>query len=354
MTAIVRKACSGVQKHAAGVLILCALLMLAVAPASAKDFLIIAHRGASGYLPEHTREAKVAAYFSGADFIEQDVVLSKDGIPIVFHDLYLDAMTNVADMFADRARSDGRHYVIDFTLEELKQLAVGERIDLRSGDQAYPRRFPGTGPGFKIPTLEEEIQLIQGLNASTGRSIGLYPEIKAPHFHREEGQDLSKAVLVVLDKYGYSEPDAPLYLQSFDYNEIKRLRNELGYRGKLVQLLGENRWKIAPDVDYDYLKSPEGLRELAAIVDGIGPWFGQLADGFDSSGKPQDSGLTGTARDAGLAVHAYTLRADRLPDGVSDFDTLLKIAFSDLKLDGAFTDFPDRMADYRRQNAEKH
>lgn len=353
MTEIVRNVCSRIQKHTVRSAIACALLVSAGLPAVANDFLIIAHRGASGYLPEHTREAKVAAYFSGADFIEQDVVLSKDGVPVVFHDLYLDAMTNVADLFADRARPDGRHYVIDFTLEELKRLDVGERIDLRSGTQAYPGRFPGTGPGFKIPTLEEEIKLIQGLNAATGRSIGLYPEIKAPHFHKEEGQDLSKAVLAVLDKYGYTEPDAPIYLQSFDYNEVKRLRNDLGYRGKLIQLLGENRWKIAPDVDYDHLKSPDGLRELAAIVDGIGPWFGQLADGINSSGKPQDSGLAAAAKEAGLAVHAYTLRADRLPDGIGDFNTLLDVAFSDLDLDGAFTDFPDLMASYRNGAAEK-
>ncbi|MEP3280353.1 MAG: glycerophosphodiester phosphodiesterase [Stappiaceae bacterium] len=351
MTSFAFKNYSACKRHIFRSIALCFAILLSGGAVIAADFLVIAHRGASGYLPEHTREAKVAAYFSGADFLEQDVVLSKDGVPMVIHDLYLDATTDVANIYPGRSRADGRFYAIDFSLSELKQLKVRERVDLKTGNQTFPNRFPGDDPGFGISTLEEEIQLIQGMNASTGRNVGLYAEIKAPHFHAKEGKDLSKAVLDVLDQYGYTDAEAAIYIQSFDFNEIKRLRMELGYKGKLVQLLGENRWNIAPDTDYEYLKSKEGLRELAMLVDGIGPWIGQLVEEGDTGGKPATTGLAEAARDAGLAVHAYTLRSDRLPDWASDFDVLLEIAFSDLALDGAFTDFPDKMVAFRQRKA---
>lgn len=175
---------------------LCGALMMAAMPAAADEKIVIAHRGASGYLPEHTLAAKAAAHAMGADYIEQDVVLSKDGVPMVLHDIHIDTVTDVADIFPDRARADGRFYAIDLTLDELKQLAVMERAD-EDGGQVFPDRFPRGASTFRVPTLAEEIELIQGMNLSTGREAGIYPEIKRPAWHRAQGQDISAIVLAV-------------------------------------------------------------------------------------------------------------------------------------------------------------
>ena len=166
---------------------------MAAAPSSPK--LVIAHRGASGYLPEHTLPAVAMAHALGADYIEQDVVLSKDNVPMVLHDIHLDTVTDVARRFPDRKREDGRYYVIDFTLAELKQLNASERFDPKTGLAVFPTRFPVGKGSFQIPTLEEELQLIQGLNTSTGREAGVYPEVKEPAWHRTQGRDLSPILL---------------------------------------------------------------------------------------------------------------------------------------------------------------
>src|SRR6266478_3317261 len=157
----------------------------------AAEKIIIAHRGASGYLPEHTLEAKAVAHAMGADFLEQDLVLSMDGVPVVMHDIHVDTVTDVARRFPDRKRADGRYYAIDFTLAELKSLHITERFNPKTGRAVYEGRFPLWQSTFAIPTLEEELQLIQGLNRSTGRNVGIYPEIKSPSWHREkEHQDI--------------------------------------------------------------------------------------------------------------------------------------------------------------------
>ena len=207
-----------------------------------QEMVVIAHRGASGYLPEHTLPAKALAYGMGADYIEQDVVLSKDGVPVILHDIHIDTTTDVAKKFPDRKREDGRYYAIDFTLAELKTLNVTERFKADTGKQVYEDRFPGDFGMFKIPTLEEEIKLVQGLNHSTGRDVGIYPEIKDPAFHHAEGQDIAKTVITVMEQWGYNNPDSNAFVQCFDWAETKRIREELNYQGKLVQLLGENRW----------------------------------------------------------------------------------------------------------------
>ncbi len=152
----------------------CVLTMLLAqdAPAAEPRPIVIAHRGASGYLPEHTLAAKALAYGQGADFLEQDVVLTKDDQPIVLHDIQLDAVTNVAQAFPDRARQDGRYYAIDLTLAEIQSLRVTERMDWRTNRPVFPGRFPPGKSDFRVPTLAEEIELIQGLNHSTGRTWG--------------------------------------------------------------------------------------------------------------------------------------------------------------------------------------
>jgi glycerophosphoryl diester phosphodiesterase len=311
---------------------------------------VIAHRGASGYLPEHTLPAKALAYGMGADYIEQDVVLSKDGVPVILHDIHLDTTTNVATKFPDRKREDGRYYVIDFTLAELKSLTVTERFKADTGKQVYEDRFPGDFGMFKIPTLEEEIKLIQGLNRSTGRDVGIYPEIKDPAFHRAEGQDISKTVITVLEQWGYNNPASNAFVQCFDWAETKRIRNELKYQGKMVQLLGENRWGAPEGTDYDYLKSAEGVVEMATVVDGIGPWLPQVIEGLSANGTAIMTPTLIAAQRAQLLVHPYTLRAYQLPKWAGDMDIALKAIFDDAGINGIFTDFPDQAVQFLANN----
>ena len=318
-----------------------ALLLLSLGGLAAAEPrpLIIAHRGASGYLPEHTLAAKALAYGQGADFLEQDVVLSKDGVPVIFHDTNIDTTTDVAKKFPGRQRADGRFYALDFTVAELKQINVTERFNPKTGKAAFPKRFPVGVGSFQVVTLEEEIQFIQALNRSTGRNVGLYPELKAPAWHRKEGRDLSATVLPLLRKYGYDAKDSACYLQCFEYAEIKRLRGELGWSGKLIMLLG-GKGKGPGETDFTYLQTDAGLTELAQLVDGIGPPISSYVAG-KTPAERQVTDLAARARKAGLKSHPYTLRADELPKCVTSVDELLSALFTEAKVDGLFTDFPD-------------
>jgi len=312
--------------------LLLALFSLGALAAAEPRPLIIAHRGASGYLPEHTLAAKALAYGQGADYLEQDVVLSKDGVPVIFHDTQIDTTTDVAKKFPGRQRADGRFYALDFTLAELKRLNVSERFNPKTGKAAFPRRFP-VGMGlFSVVTLEEEIQLIQQLNRSTGRNVGIYPELKAPAWHRKEGRDLAGAVLPILRRYGYDAKDSACFVQCFELAEIKRLRGELAWKGKLVMLMGGG--------DSNPLTTDAGLADLAKIVEGIGPPISSYVTG-KSPAERKVTDLATRARKAGLVSHPYTLRADELPKCVSSVDELLRVLFTEAKVDGLFTDFPD-------------
>ena len=320
---------------------LLALLLLSLGGLTAAETrpLIIAHRGASGYLPEHTLAAKALAYGQGADFLEQDVVLSKDGVPVIFHDTHIDTTTDVAKKFPGRQRADGRFYALDFTVAELKQLNVTERFNPKTGKAAFPKRFPVGLGSFQVVTLEEEIQFIQALNRSTGCHVGLYPELKAPAWHRQEGRDLSAAVLPLLRKYGYDAKDSACYVQCFEYAEVRRLRGELGWKGKLIMLLG-GKGKGPGETDFTYLQTDAGLAELAQVVDGIGPPISSVVTG-KTPAERQVTDLAARARKAGLKSHPYTLRADELPKCVASVDELLSALFTEAKVDGLFTDFPD-------------
>ncbi|APR65273.1 glycerophosphoryl diester phosphodiesterase [Borrelia anserina Es] len=304
-----------------------------------KPPLVIAHRGASGYLPEHILESKAYAYALGADYLEQDVVLTKDDIPIIMHDPEIDTTTNVAKLFPERARENGRYYAVDFTLDELKLLNVSERFDPETRKPIYPNRFPLNEYNFKIPTLEEEIQLIQGLNKSTGKNVGIYPEIKKPLWHKQQGKDISKIVIEILNKYGYKSKEDKFYLQTFDFDELKRIREELGYQGKLIMLIGENDWDEAP-TDYEYIKSEKGMEEVSKYADGIGPWIPQII----IDGKITD--LTRLAHKYNMEVHPYTFRIDELPSYVKDANELLDLLFNKAKIDGIFTDFTDTVVQF--------
>ena len=316
------------------------LLLLPLAAFAAETRpLIIAHRGASGNLPEHTLAAKALAYGQGADFLEQDVVLSQDGVPVVFHDTHSDTTTDVARKFPARKRADGRFYALDFTVAELKQLNVTERFNPQTGKAVFPKRFPVGMGSFQVVTLEEEILFVQALNHSTGRRVGIYPELKAPAWHRQQGRDLAAAVLPILRKYGYDAQGSACYVQCFELAEIKRLRGELGWTGKLIMLLG-GKGQGPGETDFAYLQTDAGLAELARLVDGIGPPISSVVTGKSPADR-KVSDLAARARKVGLKSHPYTLRADELPKSVKDAGELVRVLFDEAKVDGLFTDFPD-------------
>jgi glycerophosphoryl diester phosphodiesterase len=298
---------------------------------------VIAHRGASGYLPEHTLEAKAMAYAMGADYLEQDVVLSKDDVPVVIHDIYLDDVTDVAKVFPTRRREDGKYYVIDFTYDELLQLNVSERFDTKTGKAVFKGRFPVNKAHFKLHSLQDEIEMIQGLNKSTGNNIGIYPEIKAPKFHRDSGKDISKIVLKVLSDYGYNKKKDNCILQCFDAAELKRIRQELKSNLFLVQLT-------------EFKEQNAKLADYATYADGVGPYFKQLIKSANpKTGKIVFNDYVKNAHELGMVVHAYTFRADQL-ENLPSFDYLLDLGFNKAHLDGIFTDFPDKAVKFLKKN----
>lgn len=302
--------------------------------------IVIAHRGASGYLPEHTLAAKALAHEMGADYLEQDVVASRDDHLIVLHDIYLDRVTDVAERFPDRARDDGRFYARDFDLVELKQLRAWERMN-EDGTAVYPGRYPLRAGEFQLHTLQEELRFIERLNDGAGRTAGVYPEIKKPAWHREEGVDIAPLLLEALEAAGYSGRDDPVYVQCFDVGEVRRLRDELYAPFRVIQLIGENDWGES-STDYDALRTPEGLAGIAEVADGIGPWLPHLFELEAIDGVPVATGLAQAARELGLAIHAYTFRADDLPGGFADFRSLVRFFTEEIGVDGLFTDFPDQ------------
>lgn len=316
--------------------------------------LVIAHRGASGYLPEHTLESKTAAYFMQADYIEQDVILTKDNHPIVLHDLYLDEVSDVATKYPGKIRPDSRFYAIDFTLEEIKTLKVFERFRRQDPIVAYyPQRFPLGKSNFQISTLKEEIEMLQGLeetfkriyaldssigpNYFNSHNIGLYVEIKNPEFHIAEGKaNFSEIVLDLLGKYGYTNKQSKVYLQCFDPKELKRIREELKCNLNLVQLLSADQ--TSDGIEWTTRK---GLEEIKKFADGIGPEKSQLINYDEKTNKWTRSDLYQNAKELGLFIHAYTFRIDDLPKFASNWNQLMNIFLKELKIDGLFTDFPD-------------
>jgi glycerophosphoryl diester phosphodiesterase len=313
------------------------------------DPIVIAHRGASGYLPEHTLAAKALAYGMGADFIEQDVVLTKDDVPVVLHDIHLDTVSNVAEVFPDRAWKDGRFYAIEFTVAEIKQLRATERIDRRTGRAVYENRFPVYQSSFQIPTLAEEIELIQGLNKSTGRDVGIYPEIKNPDWHRKQNKDISKIVLETLQRYGYTNKTDRVYLQCFDAEETRRIREVLKSNLKLVQLISASENENSGQSEL----TDQMLENIAQYADGVGPAIEMIVTGRDSGGEINYTQLVEKAHRAKLVVHPYTLRSDALPDYVQSYDQWLNIVIEGAKCDGVFTDFPDTTKQYLLKRNDK-
>lgn len=333
------------------------------ATAASSSPVVIAHRGASGYLPEHSLPAKAMAYAQGADYLEQDLVMTKDDHLVVLHDHYLDRVTDVATRFPQRARADGRYYAIDFTLAEIKSLAFTEGFTLENGKkvQTFPGRFPMGKSDFRVHTFEEELEFIQGLNHSTGKDIGIYTEIKAPWFHRKEGKDISAKVLDVLKQYGYSSKTDKVYVQCFDFNEVKRIKTELepqrGMNLKLVQLIAYTKWDETQEqrdgkwvnYNYDWMFVPGAMKTIAQYADGIGPDYHMLVA---PGAKPDKVALTDMVTEAHqnhLVVHPYTVRADQLPPYVSNVDQLYDLLYNKAGVDGLFTDFPDKAAHFLKR-----
>ncbi|MTI11978.1 glycerophosphodiester phosphodiesterase [Sansalvadorimonas verongulae] len=336
-----------------------------------QEKVVVAHRGASGYLPEHTLEGYAAAYFMGADYIEQDVVMTRDDHLVVMHDPYLDRVTDVMVKFPKRyhVMPDGskRWRAVDFTLAEIKTLQVvtsftsptGTKPEnaLKAAKTDWPQRFPMGKSDFEIPTLGEAIELVQGLNKATGRNVGIYPEIKNPSLFRMEGKDISIAVLKELKKYGYTSKSDKVFVQCFNPAETKRISKELmpelGMDLKVVQLIAANSWgesfeikdgKLVP-YDFDWMFQPGGMAKVAEYADGIGPSKAFL---IDSKKSTRDhlvlTPMISEAHKAGMVVHPFTFRveADRILPPAKDFDDMVSMFVNEVGVDGLFSDFPDR------------
>lgn len=330
--------------------------------------IVIAHRGASAYLPEHTLPAKAMAYAMGADYLEQDVVMTKDDQLIVLHDHYLDHVTDVAKKYPDRHRQDGRYYAIDFTLDEIKSLLFTEEfliVDDGVTKQKFPNRFPMWKSEFRIHTLQDEIEMIQGMNHATGKDIGIYVETKAPWFHKAAGKDISKKVLEVLKQYGYINKKDKVYFQSFDAPDLMRVKKELlpelGMDIKLIQLITETAdnetMEIHPDgsltnYSYDWMFESGAVKKIAKYADGIGPWYPMIVDPISTIGNVKLTILATEANADNFPVHPYTFRADpgRVPAYAKDFNDYLKIFYIDANVEGVFTDFPDLAVEFLKGN----
>ena len=327
----------------------------------AADKLIIAHRGASGYLPEHTLESKALAFGQGADYLEQDLVMTKDNHLVVIHDHFLDGLTDVVQKFPGRARADGKYYVPDFTLAEIRSLQMTENFKTENGKQVpvYPNRFPLWQGNFKIHTFEEELQFVRGLEKSSGKRIGIYPEIKAPWLHHQEGKDIAQATLAMLKKYGYTQKSDPVYLQTFDFNELKRIKTELlpqmGMNVKLVQLVAYSDWGETQarqngrwvNYDYDWMFKPGAMKEIARYADGVGPaWYMLLDEKQSRPGHIVTTPMAADIQTTQLQLHPYTVRRETLPPYVRNIDEMYAALFEQAEADGIFTDFPDTLAQY--------
>jgi glycerophosphoryl diester phosphodiesterase len=343
--------------------------------------LVIGHRGASGYLPEHTLESYTRAIEMGADFIEPDLVSTQDGVLIARHEPNLIATTDVADHpeFASRKKTiklDGvdetGFFASDFTLAEIKTLRA---------KQAFAERDQSHNGKYQIPTFEEVIALAQAQAREKRRTIGVYPETKHPTWHMEQGLPLEDKLLAALDKAGWNRADAPVFIQSFEQANLKALHARSPVR--LIQLVdaydvdpktGEMVFDAPYDRPYDWTKAgraglfkdlltPAGLDEVKTYAHGIGPWKRYLVTvkaRMDASGNPVDVNGDGNLNDAdfeavandtlvreaksrGLRVHTWTFRNEsrRLASTYDNDPSKEYLQFFQLGVDGVFSDFPD-------------
>lgn len=310
--------------------------------------LIIGHRGASGHRPEHTIEAYTLALEQGADFIEPDLVATKDGVLIARHENEIGSTTDAATKFPDRKTTktiDGETitgwFSEDFTLAEIRTLRAKERLPSRS--QAFNGRFG-------IPTFEEVVALAKTKSVEQERPIGVYPETKHPSYFKSIDLPLEPRLLAVLDKARWNSATAPVFIQSFEVNNLKQLHGMTQVR--LVQLLSPaGRPSDDSPRTYAEMTTPEGLRDIAGYAAGIGAHQRLIvpADKAGVLGTPTT--LVTDAHAAGLLVHVWTLR-DEPAFLASAYrgDPLREHAqFIGLGVDGVFTDFPDTAMRAREQ-----
>jgi glycerophosphoryl diester phosphodiesterase len=289
--------------------------------------IVIAHRGASGYAVEHTEAAKAMAHAQRADFIEQDVVLSKDGQFVVTHDITMNETTDVESRFPNRARKDGQYYFADFDWSELQQLEVHERTRKGSNQAAMPNRFPGAA-GQRLVLLTDEIKWIQGWNQTTRLNAGLYIELKSPSFHKQEfGRSMGSDLLKMLAKSGVDHKTIPCYIQCFEMEELVDMHDRLQCNFPLIFLLGKAIEK-------------EELIRVSRFAKGIGPSLELLAN-RDKNGTIQSTGLVESAKQAGLLVHPYTVRKYAQPKWSKSLDETHSFLLEKLQVDGFFSDYPD-------------
>jgi glycerophosphoryl diester phosphodiesterase len=302
--------------------------------------IIIAHRGASGYRPEHTLQAYELAIVQGADYIEPDLVATKDGILVARHENEIGETTDAATRFPDRRSTktiDGRSvsgwFSEDFTLAELRTLRARERLPFRS------REFDGR---FTVPTLDEVLELVKRQEREIGRRVGVYPELKHPGHFRRIGLPLEARVLETLRKHGYTRRDDPVFLQSFELESLRRLRESTVLR--LVMLIDANG-RLPDDTTRAYadLVTPSGLAALRRIADGVG-LNKRLVVPVDRDGRLQPpTDVVRRAHAAGFLVHVWTLRSDSVflsPDYRGDPQAEWR-QFASLGVDGVFGDQPD-------------
>ena len=310
-------------------------------PAAEARPLVIAHRGASGHRPEHTLAGYALAISMGADFIEPDLVSTKDGVLIARHENEIGGTTDVASKFADRKRAkvvDGDTvrgwFTEDFTLAEIKSLRARERLPFRS------HQYDGQ---FEVPTFEEVLALADSAGRRRGRVVGVYPETKHPTYFRNIGLPLEPKLLGALRAHGLDRRDAPVFIQSFEVGNLKMLHTETNVR--LVQLVsgGERPYDFVVSGDkrkFDDLLTPAGLREIATYAFAIGANT-RLVIGADSAAVA--SRLVNNAHAAGLLVHVWTLRPETvfLPKRYGGNPLAEVRELAAFGVDGIFGDYPD-------------
>lgn len=319
--------------------------------------IVIAHRGASGYVPEHTLASYALAMLQGADFVEPDLVMTKDGHLIARHDNVLDLTTDVAERpeFAGRRATktiDGTPvtgwFSEDFTLAEIKQLRAIERIpDVRPANG----RLNGQ---FEVPTLTEIIALVQANEKALKRKIGIYPETKHPTYFRRLELPMEAKLVKILHAHGYGVKRDRVFIQSFEIANLKKLRRLT--RIPLIQLL-ETSGRPADIVavggalSYDEMAMAEGLREISTYADGVGPekYHFIIPRGADGALDAENAtAFVRNAHDCGLKVHPYTFRAENRflpinfhsssdPNAIGKSEDEIR-AFLSAGIDGFFTD----------------
>jgi glycerophosphoryl diester phosphodiesterase len=325
-----------------------ALLMMS-ASLAAQPVIVIGHRGASAERPEHTLASYREAIAEGADYIEPDLVSTRDHVLVARHENEISGTTDVAahPEFAARKTSktiDGQSvtgwFTEDFTLAELRTLRARERLpELRPANTRYDGQFT-------VPTLAEIIALAKAASAETGRTIGIYPETKHPSYFRGIGLPLEEPLLAELKAAGWTTADAPVFIQSFEVGNLQAIHRQTGVR--LIQLVDAGR--SADGHDYDAMMTPTGLKAVAAYAYGIGPNKDRIIPREANGRLAAPSRLVADAHAAGLRLHPWTFRPENYflpadyrrgdsPAGRGDLEGEIK-AFLAAGIDGVFADKP--------------